>query len=92
MCACCADSSSDDDEQNACNTLLLLFADALVAPALLADLSEVDEFMAASSCRFAWTFSPLRSKTGPFPNPIIWLTILNATSGPAARPRLGLQK
>ena len=38
-----------------------------------------------------WTFSLLRSKTGPILNPTIWLTILNATSGSVARPRLGLQ-
>ena len=42
-----------DDEHNTGNTLLLLFADAFVAPALLADLSEVDELMVALSCRFA---------------------------------------
>ena len=53
MWACCADSSSDDDEHNTSNTLLLLCADALVAPALLADFSEVDELMVALSCRFA---------------------------------------
>ena len=46
-------SSSDDDEHNMSNTLLLLFADALVAPALLADLREVDELMVALSCRVA---------------------------------------
>ena len=51
MWTCCADSSSD--EHNTCNTLLLLFADALVAPALLADLSEVDQLMVALYCRFA---------------------------------------
>ena len=38
-----------------------------------------------------WTFSPLRRKTGTILNPIIWLTILDATSGSEARPRLGLQ-
>ena len=54
--------------------LLLLFAETFVAPALLAGS--------------LWTLSPLRSKTGPILNPIIWLTILDATSGSEARPRL----
>ena len=36
-----------------------------------------------------WTYSPLRSKTGTILNPIIWLTILDATSGSEARPRGG---
>ena len=69
MWACCADSSSDDDEHNACNTLLLLFADALVAPALLADLSEVDEFMAALSCRFALDIFTIAQQDRPLPEP-----------------------
>ena len=50
MWACCADSPSDDDEHNTDHTLLLLFADAFTAPALL---SELDELTAALSCRFA---------------------------------------
>ena len=52
MWACCADSLSDKDEHNTSNTLLLLFAEAFVAPALLSDLREVDELMVALSCRF----------------------------------------
>ena len=50
--ACCADSSSDDDEHNT-HTLLLLFADAFTAPALLSHLLELDELMVALSCWFA---------------------------------------
>ena len=38
---------------NTDNTLLLLFADACIAPALLAGLCEVDELMIALGCRFA---------------------------------------
>ena len=83
MWACCADSLTDDDEHNTSNTLPLLFADALFAPALQADLCELDELMVTFSCRFALTFSPLRSRIGPFLNPIIWLTILHATFGSA---------
>ena len=37
----------------------------------------------------SWTCSPLLSKTGLDLNPIFWLTILDATSGSQARPRLG---
>ena len=50
MWASCDDTSSNDDEHN---TLLLLLADGYIAPALLAGLSEVDEFMVALGCRFA---------------------------------------
>ena len=53
MWSCCADSSSNDDEHNTSNTLLLVFAGAFVAPALLADLRELDELMVALPCRFA---------------------------------------
>ena len=38
-----------------------------------------------------WTFSPLRSRTSPILNPIIWLTILDVISGSEAWPCLGLQ-
>ena len=62
MWACCDDTSSDDDEHNNNNTPLLLVADAYIAPALLACLSEVDELMIALRCRFALAFSPLLSK------------------------------
>ena len=43
MWPCCDDNSSDDDEHNTDNTLLLFFADADIAPALLASLSGVAE-------------------------------------------------
>ena len=41
--ACCDDTSSDDDDHNTSNPLLFLCADALVAPVLLAGLSDVEE-------------------------------------------------
>ena len=69
MWACCADSSSDDDEHNTCNTLLLLFADALVAPAPLADLSEVDELMVDLSCRFALEIFTIAQRDRSLPEP-----------------------
>ena len=69
MWVCCADSSSDDDEHNTCNTLLLLFADALVALALLADLSEVDELMVTLSCRFALDVFTIAQQDRPLPEP-----------------------
>ena len=53
MWPCCDDTSSNDDEHNTGNTLLLLFVDADIAPALLAGLSEVDELKIALGCRFA---------------------------------------
>ena len=53
MWPCCDDTSSDDDEHNTDNTLLLLFADAYIAPALLAGLSDVDVLYIALGCRFA---------------------------------------
>ena len=59
MWPCCDDTSSEDDEHNTGNILLLLFADAFIAPALLACLSEVDELYTA----LGWTSSPLLSKT-----------------------------
>ena len=82
MWACCADSSSDDDDHNTSNTLLLLFADAFVAPGLLADLSEVDELTVALSCRFALDILTIARPAS---------TSLDATSGSEARPRLGFQ-
>ena len=69
MWACCADSSSDDDEHNTSDTLPLLFAEAFVAPALLADLSEVDELMVASSCRFALDIFTVAQQDRPRPEP-----------------------
>ena len=65
MWPCCDDTSSDDDEHNTDNTLLLLFADAHIAPALLAGLSEVDELKIALGCRLPWTSSPLLNKIVP---------------------------
>ena len=53
MWACCDGTSSDDDEHNTDNTLLLLFADAHIAPALPAGLSKVDELMIVLGCRYA---------------------------------------
>ena len=53
MWACRGDSPSDDyDEHNTDSTLLLSFVDALVAPVAV-DLPELNELMAALSCRFA---------------------------------------
>ena len=46
MWPCCADTASDDGEHNTDNTLLLLFADAYIAPALLAGLTDVDAYIA----------------------------------------------
>ena len=62
------------------NTLLLLFADAFVAPGLLADFSEVDELTVALSCRFALDILTIARTAS---------TSLDATS--EARPRLGFQ-
>ena len=69
MWACCADSSSDDDEHNTRNTSLLLFADAFVAPALLADLREVDELMVALSCRFSLDIFTIAQQDWPHLEP-----------------------
>ena len=69
MWACCADSSSDDGDHNTSNTLLLLFADAFVAPALLAQLSEVDELMVALSCRFVLDIFTIAQQDRPRPEP-----------------------
>ena len=70
MWACCADSASDDDEYNTSNTLLLLFANALVAPALLADLRELDELVVAFSCWFALDIFTIAQQDRPDPEPI----------------------
>ena len=72
-------------------TTLSLFADALIAPALLVDLSEVDELMVALSCRPAVGISPLLSKTGLTLKLLLWHTLPDATSGSEAGPRLGSQ-
>ena len=42
MWAMRADPSSEDDEHNTGHTLVLLFADAYAAPALLSHFSELD--------------------------------------------------
>ena len=68
---CGSDTFSGDEEHNTNNTLLLLVADALIAPVLLSSLSDVDELMVALGCRFAldlfsiaqhdWTGGPPQS-------------------------------
>ena len=68
--ACCDDTSSDDDEHNTNNTLLLLFADAYIAPALLAGLSEVDELMIALGCRFALDIFTIAQQDRPPLDPV----------------------
>ena len=65
MWACCADSSSDDTG----NTFLLLFADAFIAPALLSDLSELDELVVALSCRFALDIFTVARQDWPHSEP-----------------------
>ena len=53
LCASANEESDSSHKHNTDNTLLLLFADAYIAPGLLAGLSEVDELMVALGCRFA---------------------------------------
>ena len=53
MQRCCDDTSSDDDEHNTSNLLLMLCAHALVPPALLSRLTELDELSVALASRFA---------------------------------------
>ena len=50
---CGDDLFSDEEEHNIDNPLLLLVADALIAPVILSGLSDVDELMVALGCRFA---------------------------------------
>ena len=50
---CCDASSSDDDDYTTSNSLLFACAHALVDPALLSGLVELDELSVALSCRFA---------------------------------------
>ena len=52
-CGPADDTSSDDDDHNTSNVLLLLCADALIAPVLLAGLSDLDELKVALGCRLA---------------------------------------
>ena len=56
MWVCCDDTSSDDDVLNGSNTILLLFADAFIASALLSGLSDVDGLMVPLRSRFALAF------------------------------------
>ena len=56
MWACCDDTSSD--EHNTSNTLVLFFADALIATVLLTGLSDVDELTVAPGCTFALDIRP----------------------------------
>ena len=65
----CDDTSSDDDEHNTGNTLLLLFADAYIAPALLAGLTEVDELYISLGCRFALDMFTIAQQDRPSPEP-----------------------
>ena len=53
--------------------MLLLFADALVAPALLADLREFDELMVASSRRFALDIFTIVQQDQPGGRACCWL-------------------
>ena len=61
---------SDDDEHNTDNTLLLLFADAYIAPAPLADLSEVDELKTELGCVFALVIFTIAQQDRPSPDPV----------------------
>ena len=70
MWPCCDDTSSDDDEHNTDNTLPLLFADAFIAAALLAGLSEVDELKMALGCRFALDIFTVAQQDRPSPDPV----------------------
>ena len=70
MWPCCDDTSSDDDEHNTGNTLPLFFADAYVAPALLASLSEVDELNMALGCRFALDIFTIAQQDRPSPDTV----------------------
>ena len=68
MWACYDDTSSDDDEHNTDNMLLLSFADAFIAPALFAHLSEVDELNLALGCRFALDILTVAQQDRPSPD------------------------
>ena len=66
MWACCSYSSSDDDDHNSSSTLLLLFADAFVAPALLAQTGRNTCTCTTTLCmslNFEHTRKSNRSKT-----------------------------
>ena len=65
---CCDHTSSDDDEHNTDNSLLLLFADADIAPTLLAGLSDVDVLHIALGCRFALDIVTIAQQYRPSPD------------------------
>ena len=69
MWACCDDTPSDDDEHKTDNMLLLLFAHAFIAPALLVGLSEVDELNMALGCSFALDIFTIAQQDRPSPEP-----------------------
>ena len=52
------------------NALLLLFADADIAPVLLSGLSDVDELMVARGCRFALDVFTIAQQDRPLPDPV----------------------
>ena len=61
-------TSPDDDEHNTNNNMLLLFADADIAPALLAGLSDVDVLYSALGCRFALDIFTIAQQYRPSPD------------------------
>ena len=69
MWPCCDDTSSDDDEHHTDNTLLLVFADTYIAPALLAGLSDVDQLHKALGCRVALDIFTIAQQDRPSPEP-----------------------
>ena len=69
MWSCCDDTSSDDDDHNTSNTLLLFVADANIASALLAGLSDVEELMVALGCRFAFDIFTIAQQDRLLPDP-----------------------
>ena len=92
MWACCDDTSSDDGEHNTSNALLLLIADALIAPVLLAGLSDVDELMVALGCMFALDFLSVAQQERPPSEPdllahdpghALWFEALTPSGPPA---------
>ena len=68
MWPCCDDTSSDDNEHNTGNILLLLFADADIAPVLLAGLSDVEVLYIALGCRFALDIFTIAQQYRPSPD------------------------
>ena len=68
MWPCCDNTSSDDDEHNTDHNLLLLFADADIAPALLAGLSDVEVLYIALGCTFALDVFTIAQQYRPSPD------------------------